>query len=154
MDVNLNSEAATGMQYASEIGSKNGSPEIGTEHVILGMLLQGGRTSRIMTDLGVRSSMLSVTTGSGGEILFSARVWKAFDEAVKLAADYGGQVTAHHILICIFGMKDAYGVRMLEENGVDTDALIRALEEDLKVIIGNRNSLPDVVKRNGRQVGA
>ena len=153
MDVNLNSEAATGMQYASEIGSKNGSPEIGTEHVILGMLLQGGRTSRIMTDLGVRSSMLSVTTGSGGEILFSARVWKAFDEAVKLAADYGGQVTAHHILICIFGMKDAYGVRMLEENGVDTDALIRALEEDLKVVIGNRNSLPDVVKRNGRQVG-
>ncbi len=153
MDVNLNSEARRGMECAAEIGNRHGSTEIGTEHIILGMLFSGGRTARIMTDYGVRSSMLSVSAGSaGGEIVFSERVWKAFQEALRLAGGDNCVVTAHHILICILKMKDSYGVGMLTRGGVDTDALSDALKRDLDSLVSKNENLPPRVQSEDEDV--
>lgn len=135
----LSENARGAIQNADAIARGYGSPYIGTEHLLLGLLAQSGSVgAKMLADNGVTlpraESALNITPGkltvSTGMIgmsettLLTLRM--GLEMSKELHQDYMG---TEHLLYSLLKQSNARATVLLRELGVDVDALTAQLEE-------------------------
>jgi plasmid stability protein len=120
-----------------------GHTEVGTEHLLLGLLrLQGGIAGAIakpplaiqMDDVRRRVAVLRPATAEApsGQIPFTSGAKLALEHALREAlALKDRHIGPEHVLLGIAAVEDDPGARILVELGADTDVLRAALLQDI-----------------------
>lgn len=135
----LTDNARTSLQHADAIARGYGSAYIGTEHLLLGVLAQGGSVgAKLLADAGVtldRAELalnltprtLIVSTGSKGLSETAKLTLKmSWDIAQEFHQEYLG---TEHILYSILSQKNARATVLLRDMNVDISELTGELEE-------------------------
>ncbi len=159
----LTDNARGSIQNADAIARGYGSPYIGTEHLLLGLLAQGSSVGakvladsgvtlqRAETSLGLTPQKLIVSTGMIGmseTTLLTLRM--GLEMSRELNQDYMG---TEHILYSLLKQNNARATVLLRELGVDTDHVVAELEDYM-----DRHAPPEpaevtVESRRGAQRG-
>ena len=136
----LTDNARISLQQAEAIARSQGSPYIGTEHVLLGVLAQGSSVgAKILADagvtlkraedsLGVNDNTTTETTTRGLSETALLTLKMAFQQARDLQQEYLG---TEHILYSLLRQKSAKATALLREMGTDVDQVIEELESYL-----------------------
>ena len=138
----LTENARTSLHHATLIAQGYGSPYIGTEHLLLGVMAQGASVgAKILADAGVtldraQSSlnMVPVSTSVGGittkSLSETAKLTlkMSWDVAQEFHQDYLG---TEHILYSILTQKNARATVLLRDMDVNVPEIISELEEYL-----------------------
>ena len=117
-----------------------GSSYIGSEHILFGILnVPECRACKILTTAGVREpayrtafvrALNKLTKISG----FTPRTKSMFDKACEFAIDHdgpGAPVGSEYMLLAILVDDESVAVRLLRALGIDIDALLAALDEEM-----------------------
>ncbi len=135
----LSQNAQGAIANADNIARGHGSPYIGTEHLLLGLLAQSGSVgAKMLADngvtlpraesaLGLTPQNITVSTGMIGmseTTLLTLRM--GLEMSRELHQDYMG---TEHLLYSLLKQSNARATVLLRELGVDTDALTAQLEE-------------------------
>ena len=138
-NMRLSQNAQGAIANADNIARGYGSPYIGTEHLLLGLLAQSGSVgAKMLADNGVTlpraENALNITPGkmivSTGIIgmsettLLTLRM--GLEMSKELHQDYMG---TEHLLYSLLKQSNARATVLLRELGVDIDALVAQLEE-------------------------
>ncbi len=135
----LTDNARTSLQHAEAIARGQGSPYIGTEHLLLGVMAQGSSVgAKLLADAGITieraesalnlSPQSLVTTSSGAKALSETAMLTlkmAYDQARGLHQEFLG---TEHILYSILQQKSARGTVLLRDLHVDIEELVDELE--------------------------
>jgi len=138
----LTENARTSLHHATLIAQGYGSPYIGTEHLLLGVMAQGASVgAKILADAGVtldraQSSlnMVPVSTTVGGittkSLSETAKLTlkMSWDVAQEFHQDYLG---TEHILYSILTQKNARATVLLRDMDVNVPEIVSELEEYL-----------------------
>ena len=142
--VRYTSRARASVARAREQALEMGHNYVGTEHLLLGVLVDPAALSvRVLAELGVPAEQLrqavietAVPRSSHGAVAadlpFTPRARRVLDltrgESLRLGHDYVG---TEHVLMALAAEQDGIGGRVLREHGVDVDRaraeVIRAL---------------------------
>jgi ATP-dependent Clp protease ATP-binding subunit ClpC len=135
----LTDNARTSLHHATMIAQGYGSPYIGTEHLLLGVLAQGSSVgAKLLADVGItldraqaalNMSPLTVvvTTGAKGLSETAKLTLKmSWELAQEFHQDYLG---TEHILYSIVSQKNARATVLLRDMNVDLPELTAELEE-------------------------
>lgn len=137
----LTDNARSSLRHAESIARTQGSPYIGTEHVLLGvMAAEGSVGAQMLADARITldraKSVLNLTPRTltvGGSV-------KGLSETAKLAIRMGWDVASEfhqdfcgteHILYSILTQRNARATVLLRDMGVNVDELIASIEEYL-----------------------
>lgn len=112
------------LQTASEVASKYGSGQVGTEHILFGLASnKEGVASKVLNDFGVsKESMLELFEESendfvinfSGGIELSPRVKEMIKIAQKIALELGqNYVGTEHLLLALISNTGSFAVRLL-----------------------------------------
>jgi ATP-dependent Clp protease ATP-binding subunit ClpC len=125
------------IDLAHQEASRYGLEHIGTEHVLLGIILEGsGLGARVLAELhveaaAVRSAISAVPERTQrivlNEMLPSSRVDTVLESASEEAG--AGQIETEHLLLGLLRERAGVAARALEEMGVDEAAARRVLAE-------------------------
>ena len=139
---NLSENAKTSLLYADSISRGYGSPKIGTEHLLMGILAQGPSagarilsTSGITLDRAEQQLGLKPTTNPspGGIGVLSETVKISLRNALKMSKETGSEkLGTEHILHSILSHKSSKASTLLLRLGVDVDFIIRTIEEYMR----------------------
>ncbi|GHV00854.1 ATP-dependent Clp protease ATP-binding subunit ClpC [Clostridia bacterium] len=142
------------LDIARETAATLNSPEIGTEHLLFGILSAGGSlASKLLNDAGVKADDLDEVLGNqtafvgfNGSIDFSPRVKRILFNAKELAAQGGlNYCAAEHVLLAMCESGDGVAYQYLAGR-TDVEKLTDKLEESLENDAPNRpaaaNSAP------------
>ncbi|HMQ95733.1 MAG TPA: ATP-dependent Clp protease ATP-binding subunit [Candidatus Saccharibacteria bacterium] len=134
----LTDNARVSLQHAEAIARSQGSPHIGTEHILLGVLSQGSSVgARLLADAGVSLQRAELAlhfktepiVGSLGMMTLSETalltIKMAHDQARELHQEYLG---TEHILYSILRQKSSRGTVLLRDMNADIEQLIESLE--------------------------
>lgn len=135
----LTDNAKTSLQHAESIARSQGSPYIGTEHLLLGVMAQGSSVgAKLLADAGITieraelalnlSPQALVTTSQGAKALSETAMLTlkmAYDQARGLHQEFLG---TEHILYSILQQKSARGTVLLRDLHVDIEELVDELE--------------------------
>lgn len=138
----LTENARTSLHHATLIAQGYGSPYIGTEHLLLGVMAQGASVgAKILADAGVTLdraqtalNMVPVSTSVGGittkSLSETAKLTlkMSWDIAQEFHQDYLG---TEHILYSILNQKNARATVLLKDMDVNIPDIIAELEEYL-----------------------
>jgi len=138
----LTDNARTSLHHATMIAQGYGSPYIGTEHLLLGVMAQGASVgAKILADAGVTLdraqtalNMVPVSTIVGGistkSLSETAKLTlkMSWDIAQEFHQDYLG---TEHILYSILSQKNARATVLLRDMDVNITEIIAELEEYL-----------------------
>jgi ATP-dependent Clp protease ATP-binding subunit ClpC len=141
MDVNRFSERAReALETAQGVVRRGGGSQVGTEHLLLGVLsLPGGIIDQLFGLMSVdkggvmaRAGQLMRTTGghggAGDQLSLTPRAKAALDIAVQRAQQMGDPfVGTEHLLLGILLEGEGRGSAILRDSGVTEEALVRAL---------------------------
>lgn len=139
----LTIKAQEAVQEALHIAERYRHPAVDSEHLMLALLQQdGGVVPSILQKLGVmprliqnaleqelsRRPQISGASAVGGQITQRLKVVfdAAFDEAMRLKDEY---VSTEHLLLGLAGDTSGEVGRILRQQGVTRDAILRALQE-------------------------
>ncbi len=140
----LTENARTSLHHATLIAQGYGSPYVGTEHLLLGVMAQGASVgAKILADAGVTldkaQSALSATPLNANT--FSAGILtKSLSETAKLTLKMSWDIAqefrqdhlgTEHILYSILSQKNARATVLLRDMHVDTGNILAELEEYL-----------------------
>lgn len=139
----LTDNARTSLHHATLIAQGYGSPYIGTEHLLLGVMAQGASVgAKILADAGVTLdraqsalNMVPVSTVVGGistkSLSETAKLTlkMSWDIAQEFHQDYLG---TEHILYSILTQKNARATVLLKDMNVDITEVVGELEEYLE----------------------
>lgn len=137
----LTDNARASLKNAESIARSQGSPYIGTEHVLLGVMAADGSVgAQMLADARITldraKSVLNLTPRTltvGGSV-------KGLSETAKLAIRMGWDVASEfhqdycgteHILYSILTQRNARATVLLRDMGVNVDALINSIEDYL-----------------------
>lgn len=122
-------KARRAVVLAQDEARELGHDHVGTEHLVLGMLRDGGGVAAsALTSLGitreaVRDAVAATAQGTpaaGGRIPFTAGAKRSLElalrEALQLGFDYIG---TEHILLGVIGEGDGVGAQILKEHAAD-----------------------------------
>lgn len=140
----LTDNARDVLAHAEVLARVSGSPYIGTEHLLLGILSQESSVgSQLLRDAGVQfdqvKTALKITSNSNSGV--SLPPTKGFSETAKLTLrmsielasefrqDYCG---TEHILFSLLSQKNSRASSVLTEINIDTNSIISNLEEYLE----------------------
>ncbi len=140
----LTDNARTSLHHATLIAQGYGSPYIGTEHLLLGVMAQGASSAaKILADAGVTldraQSSLNITPS--GVNFTSGIMTKSLSETAKLTLKMSWDVAqefhqdylgTEHILYSILSQKNARGAVLLRDMNVDIPEIIAELEDYLE----------------------
>jgi ATP-dependent Clp protease ATP-binding subunit ClpC len=112
------------LQTASEAAIKYGSGQVGTEHVLFGLVCnKEGVASKVLSEFGVtKASMVDlfeendnfIVNISGGMVEFSPRVKEMIKIAQKIAIELGhNYVGTEHLLLALISNTGSFAVRLL-----------------------------------------
>ncbi len=143
MDVNKFSERAReALETAQGIVRRGGGSQLGTEHLLLGVLsLPGGVVDQLFGLMSVdkgaamaRANQFAQTTGAHGapadQLYLTPRAKAAIDIAVQKAQEMGDAfVGTEHVLLGVLLEGEGPGATVLHEAGVTEEGLQRALAQ-------------------------
>ena len=143
--VRYTSRARASVARAREQALEMGHNYVGTEHLLLGVLVDPAALSvRVLAELGVPAEQLrqavietAVPRSSHGAVAadlpFTPRARRVLDltrgESLRLGHDYVG---TEHVLMALAAEQDGIGGRVLREHGVDVDRARAAVIQALK----------------------
>ncbi|MGH8962070.1 MAG: Clp protease N-terminal domain-containing protein [Jatrophihabitantaceae bacterium] len=134
-------DARRGVVLAQEQARLLNHQHIGTEHLLLGLLVdENDETAIALRAVGVTGDQvrhrLERSPGRGrrepsGHIPFTARMKRVLQEAHRASLTLGRQnsIGLPHLLRGLLEVRDSLGCRLLVELGVDLDALALTAEE-------------------------
>ncbi len=127
------SGAQQAVNEAARIASSKGENYVGTEHLLMGLILEGGTASAILEKHGIDNEKASeyidsVSVEGGYEnpkvIGYTPRTKKIIEMSVAIARQLGhGYIGTEHILLAILNERESMGFRMLHDLGVDMAAM-------------------------------
>lgn len=139
----LTDNARTSLHHATLIAQGYGSPYVGTEHLLLGVMAQGASVgAKILADAGVtldkaQSNLNAVPTNTN----FSSGIMtKSLSETAKLTLKMSWDIAqefrqdylgTEHILYSILSQKNARATVLLRDMKVDISEVLAELEEYL-----------------------
>lgn len=140
-DEGLSEETRRVIELALEEALRLGHPEIGTEHLLLGILLEGGSTAaELLIDSGVEvDDVREIVGGAAGdegdpevELPFTPRAKACLRRAIREARRFGSErAEPEHLLLSILGDEDGVAARSLVECDVSIDDVREAIESIL-----------------------
>ena len=135
----LTQNARTSLQHADAIARGYGSPYIGTEHVLLGVLAQGSSVgAKLLADAGVTLDRAEVALNLTPRTLVVSTGAKGLSETAKLTLKMSWQIAqefhqeflgTEHILYSMLSQKNARATVLLRDMNVDLAELTSELEE-------------------------
>lgn len=146
----LTENALASLRHAEGIARTNGSPYIGTEHLLLGILAQESSLgAKMLSGAGVTLNKAKLALnvspaplGSIGSKGLSEVAKLTLNMAYEIAQDFNqGDCGTEHILLSILSQKNARASEMLRSMGVAVDPLINELEQFLNRQQGGGNHL-------------
>ncbi len=143
MDVNKFSERAReALETAQGIVRRSGGSQLGTEHLLLGVLsLPGGVVDQLFGLMSIdkgaamaRAGQFAETSGAHGapaeQLYLTPRAKAALDIAAQKAQELGDAfVGTEHLLLGVLLEGEGAGAAVLHEVGVTEDGLLRALNQ-------------------------
>ena len=147
----LTDNARTSLHHATLIAQGYGSPYVGTEHLLLGVMAQGASVgAKILADAGVtldkaQSALSAVPIGNN---FTSGIMTKNLSETAKLTLKMSWDIAqefrqdflgTEHILYSILSQKNARATVLLRDMNVDTSEILSELEEYLDRNSDNNN---------------
>ena len=135
-------KANDALNIAISQASSMGHTYIGTEHLLLGLVLEGsGVAAVVLKSSGLQGDNLtaliksSVGVGNVTSLTpddFTPRSKRVMQNAVMYSARIGHNfVGTEHLLMAILSEGDSFAVRFLEESGVSTKAVMNSLRASL-----------------------
>ncbi|PID31242.1 ATP-dependent Clp protease ATP-binding protein ClpC [Candidatus Saccharibacteria bacterium] len=134
----LTDNARTSLQHAETIARGQGSPYIGTEHMLLGVLAQGSSVgAKLLADIGVTLQRAELALNlSPKTIVIGGQTTRLSETAVltlKMAHDYAKELHqeflgTEHILYAIVKQQSARGTVLLRDMQTDIEHLTEELE--------------------------
>lgn len=154
----LTDNARTSLHHATLIAQGYGSPYVGTEHLLLGVMAQGASVgAKILADAGVtldkaQSSLSSVPISAN---FTSGIMTKSLSETAKLTLKMSWDVAqefhqdylgTEHILYSILTQKNARATVLLRDMKVDISEVLAELEEYLDRSGDSQGSVEELEK--------
>ncbi len=137
----LTDNARTSLQHANAIARGYGSPYIGTEHLLLGVLSQGSSIgAKLLADANVTLDKAEVALNLAPRAIAINTGIMPLSETAKLtlkmawdmAQEYNQEfLGTEHIIYSILGQKNSRACVLLRDMGVDLETLRAELEEFL-----------------------
>lgn len=135
----LTQNARTSLQHADAIARGYGSPYIGTEHVLLGVLAQGSSVgAKLLADAGVTLDRAELALNLTPRTLIVSTGAKGLSETAKLTLKMSWEIAqefhqeflgTEHILYSMLSQKNARATVLLRDMNVDLPGLTSDLEE-------------------------
>ena len=135
----LTDNARTSLQHADAIARGYGSAYIGTEHLLLGVLAQGGSVgAKLLADAGVTLDRAELALNLTPRTLVVSTGAKGLSETAKLTLKMSWDIAqefhqeylgTEHILYSILSQKNARATVLLRDMNVDVPELTGELEE-------------------------
>lgn len=151
----LTDNARTSLHHATLIAQGYGSPYVGTEHLLLGVMAQGASVgAKILADAGVtldkaQSSLSAVPVSNN---FTSGIMTKSLSETAKLTLKMSWDIAqefrqdylgTEHILYSILSQKNARATVLLRDMNVDISEVLAELEEYLDRNAENQSQSTD-----------
>ncbi|HWT39957.1 MAG TPA: ATP-dependent Clp protease ATP-binding subunit [Dongiaceae bacterium] len=139
----LTDNARTSLHHATLIAQGYGSPYVGTEHLLLGVMAQGASVgAKILADAGVTldKAQTALSTVPSSANFTSGIMTKSLSETAKLTLKMSWDVAqefrqdylgTEHILYSILSQKNARATVLLRDMNVDISEILAELEEYL-----------------------
>ncbi len=135
----LTDTARASLERAGAIAYGNGSPYVGTEHLLLGVLAQNSSLgARVLADSGVTleraENALDLTPRSFVVVMtdqgISQEIMQTIRTAWQLATEFGQEfIGTEHLVYSILSQDDARATRLLHDMNVDIGTLRADLEQ-------------------------
>lgn len=135
-------KAQESLQKAKEITSDANNPEITSEHLLLGLLeVSDSIVPPLIEKIGVSPpnireevqkeiEKLPKVSGETGQLYTSTSFNNVIQRAFKLSSQLKDEyVTGEHLLLAIAETKDTPANRILQQNGINKDTILRALKD-------------------------
>ena len=144
--------AQTALGNAAEAAQQMGHNYVGTEHILLGLMMEGGSASQILnqnTDVKSLAERILQFGGSGSLIkqglTYTPRSKKILETSALLARQLGHKyVGTEHILLALISEKEGMAFRLLAENTAD----FSSMQEQILSIGKNEGSAKTHEKSN------
>lgn len=162
----LTDNARISIQHANAIARSYGSPYIGTEHLLLGVLAQGSSVgAKLLADAGVTLDRTEVALNlTPRTLVIDSGTNKGLSETAKLTLKMSWEVAqefhqeylgTEHIVYSILSQKNARATVLLRDMNIDTLELIGELEEffnrqNSSAGFDTMSDIPNKTKRGGR----
>lgn len=135
----LTETARASLERAGAIAQDGGSPYVGTEHLLLGVLAQNSSLgAKVLADSGVTldraEAALDLTPSSLVVMVIeqgvSHEILQTIRTAWQLATEFGQEfIGTEHLVYSILSQKDARATRLLRDMNIDIDNLKSDLEQ-------------------------
>ncbi len=144
--------AQAALGHAAEAAQQMGHSYVGTEHVLLGLMMEGGSAAQILsknTDIKSLTERIMQVGGTGSLIkqglTYTPRSKKILENSVVLARQLGHKyVGTEHILLALINEREGMAFRLLYED----DADMSAMQEEILAIGKNETTAPSSEKSN------
>ncbi len=156
----LTDNARTSLQQANAIARGYGSSYIGTEHLLLGILAQGGSVgAKLLADANVTLNRAEIALNLTPKTVIVTSGVMSLSETAKLtlkiawdmAQEYNQEyLGTEHIIYSIVSQKNARATVLLRDMGVDVDELKSDLEEYLERQQRNFEQIDTTGESSGR----
>lgn len=159
----LTDNARTSLHHATLIAQGYGSPYVGTEHLLLGVMAQGASVgAKILADAGVtldkaQTALSSVPISAN---FTSGIMTKSLSETAKLTLKMSWDVAqefrqdflgTEHILYSILSQKNARATVLLRDMNVDIGDILSELEDYLDRNSDNQQEISEETERSTKQ---
>lgn len=148
----LTDNARTSLQHADAIARGSGSPYIGTEHLLLGLLAQGSSVgAKVLADAGVTLQRAETSLNLTPQQLVVSTGAKGLSETAVLTLKMGWEIAkefdndalgTEHILYSLLKQNNARATVLLRDMDVDIESIISELEAYLDQ---GKNSREEVI---------
>ena len=152
----LTDNGLSSLKHADAIARASGSAYIGTEHLLLGVLAQGGSMgSKILEGAGVTLDRARLALNLTPKTLVISMGGKGLSETAKLTLKMAWEIAqefnqdhcgTEHILYSILSQKNARATTLLRDMSVDTERLSSEIEQFL-----NRQQYEESSSAGGRR---
>ena len=124
--------AQTALQRAAEAAQQMGHNYVGTEHILLGILMEGGSAAQILSqnvDVSALTERITRVGGSGSvtrsyQMSYTPRSKKILELAIVLARKLGHKyVGPEHLLLALIQEQEGMAFRLLYESGADLNRI-------------------------------
>ncbi len=143
----LSENARMSVQHADAIARGYGSPYIGTEHLLLGLLAQGSSVgAKMLADAGVTLQRAETTLNMTPQTLVISTGAKGLSETAVLSLRMGWEVAkefnqdelgTEHILYSLLKQNNARATVLLRDMNIDVEDIISELESHFDRHRGN-----------------
>lgn len=142
MQINFSDDARRVLENAQSVSSELGHGYIGSEHILLGLILTEGTEAALLleeagAEFDAAKEKLISLCGTGEEAFSSTaeitpRAQRILQGAAMESAKKQGEVTPLYLLLALICDADCLAVRILQLCGVEINSLYRSVKEALR----------------------